>query len=225
MGGQDYFTSKNVDKIFTRKNQIEMLGKVLGSVELASTYITEKQFLTRGHLAPKGDFIYGSHQRATFYLLNASPQFQTFNAGNWAKIEESVRSLAMKRNVLLDVYTGTYGTLIFLDIHNHSQSFYLNYDENNNGLVPVPEIFFKVVIEQESQRGVALIGVNNPYVTYKEAEEKYFYCDDISERIQWVKKVRQRASDGFYYACEVGQFAKIAEELPKVLRKKRELLI
>lgn len=224
MGGEDYFTSTNVDKLFTRKNQLQMLARALGSPERAEEFINEKQFLTRGHLAPKADFIFGTHQRATFYLLNASPQFQTFNAGNWAKIEESVRGLAMRKNLTLDVFTGTYGVLTFRDVRNVSQGFYLNYDRNNNGLVPVPELFFKVVIDRKSGKGVALVGVNNPFVTLKEAEERYFYCDDVSEQIQWVKKIRSRAEDGFYYACEVGEFALVAEELPKELRRKRELL-
>lgn len=58
------------------------------------------------------DFVYGVHERSTMHLLNASPQWNTVNGGNWFRIEESIRDLVEIGNVgVLDVYSGTYGTL------------------------------------------------------------------------------------------------------------------
>lgn len=45
-------------------------------------------FLARGHLAARSDFIYIAHQRATYNFLNVAPQWQSFNGGNWAILEE-----------------------------------------------------------------------------------------------------------------------------------------
>jgi DNA/RNA endonuclease G (NUC1) len=81
----------------------------LGSPELAERYVHDEHFLSRGHLAARADFIFGSQQRATFYYVNAAPQWHRFNAMNWEALEHSVRVLVGKRNINLDVYTGTFG--------------------------------------------------------------------------------------------------------------------
>lgn len=80
-----YYPGLNVNQLYTQVNQTETLAQILGSRELATFYIKPKTqyFLSRGHLAPNGDFIDADSQRASFYFMNAAPQFQTFNGGNW----------------------------------------------------------------------------------------------------------------------------------------------
>lgn len=64
-----------------------MIAGFVGNA-LADRYITSTQFLARGHLAAKTDFIYATGQRASFYFINAAPQWQPFNAGNWNRLEQ-----------------------------------------------------------------------------------------------------------------------------------------
>ena len=52
-------------------------------------------WFAKGHLSPDADFIYQREQDATYYFVNAAPQFQSFNAVNWRFLEEDVRKLAM----------------------------------------------------------------------------------------------------------------------------------
>jgi len=47
-------------------------------------YIPKEQYyFSRGHLFPNGDPIYKYEKDSTFYYINAVPQWQITNAGNW----------------------------------------------------------------------------------------------------------------------------------------------
>lgn len=73
--------------MYTQVSQKAAIAGYVGD-ELADKYVTTSQFLARGHLAAKTDFIYATGQRATFYFINAAPQWQPFNAGNWNWLEQ-----------------------------------------------------------------------------------------------------------------------------------------
>lgn len=214
--GRDHFTSKGVNGLYSRNNQIEKLTEILGSQISANVLISERQSLNRGHLTPKADMIMGTFQRATFYFINVQPQWSTFNSGNWAKIEEAVRRMVADRNLVVDVYTGTHGIVSYKNVNGDRKEFYLNYDENGNGLIPVPKIFYKLIVDKKSGKGVVLIGVNNPYVTLMEIKRDYIFCDDVSNRIKWVYNIQERIPDGYYYACNVSEFSKAVETLPQL---------
>lgn len=76
-----------VNTMYTEVSQKAAIAGYVGD-ELADKYVTTSQFLARGHLAAKTDFIYATGQRATFYFINAAPQWQPFNAGNWNWLEQ-----------------------------------------------------------------------------------------------------------------------------------------
>ena len=42
------------------------------------------------------DYVYNVMQDATYYFMNAAPQFQSFNNGNWKALEYNTRDLATK---------------------------------------------------------------------------------------------------------------------------------
>lgn len=80
------------------------------------------------------------------------------------------------------------------------------YLDDDNKKVPVPEIFYKILIDKSQKTGIVLIGINNPHVTMQEISRDYIMCNDVSHRIKYIK---WRAGDirrGFCYACEVNDF-------------------
>lgn len=78
-----YYPGLKVDSLYTQKEQIKTISKIVGSADLAATYVSNKNFLSRGHLAPNGDFLDWPSQDASFYFMNAAPQWTSFNGGNW----------------------------------------------------------------------------------------------------------------------------------------------
>ncbi len=91
----------------------------------------------RGHLAPAEDFRFSQEAiDATFVMSNMAPQKPNLNAGPWKKLEQLVRRLACGEEKVT-VITGPL-------LHN-------SLSKLPSG-VPVPEQFFKVVIDETPPR-------------------------------------------------------------------------
>lgn len=216
MGG--FYPGISVDQAYSRIQQRDTIAQILGSTELAEQIIhpTNNLFLARGHLAARVDVIFGIKQRATFYFINAAPQFQTFNAGNWESVESHVRRWVDNQNIDIEIYTGTHGIVTFPDINGIQREIFLNFDENGNGRIPVPKIYYKVLYEPSTASGIVIIGVNNPYATIEEIERDYIFCEDISDRIDWINWQRDDIVSGYSYACSVSEFSRVVGHLPNL---------
>lgn len=181
-----------------------------------STYFDAKEhYLARGHLAPSGDFEYRSGYLASYSYANVAPQWQAINNGHWKAVEENVRRFANQSALQLDVVTGTLGTMRLNNRHGVPTELSLD----ANGQFPVPEVFYKIVVDQEVRRGIVIIVLNNPFA--REAEVERQVCPDRSDRVEWIGllfegsgKKRRRTSrradafvaKGFLYTCEIGDF-------------------
>lgn len=209
-----YFAGKNVDKLYTQVVQKETIDKALG--EDSSRYFDSAKnvFLARGHMAAKADFVYPPQQRATFLFLNAAPQWQVFNAGNWASVEDGVRAWVSKNKKHVDCWTGVWGVTTLPNKDGKHTELYLAYDHNGNGLIPVPKLYFRVVIEPSTKKGIVFVGVNNPHLSLAEIKRDYILCDDVSDRINWINWKRTDITAGYSYACDVSEFRKKVSNLP-----------
>lgn len=210
-----FFNGKNVDRMYTRITQKETIGGILGESRIEELFDdTRDIYLARGHLAAKADYIYGSQQRATFYFINVAPQWQRFNGGNWERVESGIREFVGKRNLVVEMFTGTYGVLELKDVNGNYQPIYLSYDSNNNSQLPVPKFYYKVIFDVNTHRGIAIIGVNNPHVTPEEIAGSYTICNDVSHVIDWIGWNRTDVLLGYSYACDVNEFARVVRHLP-----------
>jgi DNA/RNA endonuclease G (NUC1) len=75
-------------------------------------------------------------QDASFYFANVAPQWQCFNGGNWAYLENGVRTFVAAYGADLDVYTGTHGVLELDDVDGNKVEIWL-YPEG--AALPVPK--------------------------------------------------------------------------------------
>lgn len=214
----DFFQGRNIDNLYSGVTQRATVAKILNSTELAVFYMKEYTssdfYLARGHLAAKVDFVYGPQQRATFYFVNVAPQWQTFNAGNWERVESDTRDIIGKWNVSVEVYTGTFGVITLNDEEGEPHEIYLDEDDEGNARVPVPKIYYKIMYHKESNSGIALIGVNNPYSTLEEIQRDYIFCKDVSDQIDYLKWEKDNLVKGYSYACDVNEFANVVQHLP-----------
>lgn len=214
--GQFFKKTPNINKLFNKNKQKANFEQTLGHTNISKFFDDEKKslFLVRGHLSPKVDFIFGSQQRATFWLINAAPQWQSFNSGNWERIEQGIRQMVADRSMVANIYTGTYGTLTYDNVNGEPSEIYFSRDQFNNSFVPVPKLFYKVVLNLESSLGVALIGVNNPFATIDEIDKDYVICDDVADQLKWIKWDRKNIVKGYTYACEVNKFLNVVTHFP-----------
>jgi len=210
-----FFPGMSLNTTYTKNTQRQTISDLLGSPELGDYFInaTSNYFLSKGHLSAKADYVYGSQQNATFYFLNVSPQWQTFNGGNWKRLESSVTAYADKKKLDLVVYTGTYGVATLPNVNGTETELYLYVDRNNNKAIPVPKLFWKAVYDPKSQAGVVFVGINNPYVSDPKGD--YLICTDVCSEISWVNWDQQNIMAGYSYCCEVGDFRSRVQFLPQ----------
>ncbi|CAH2101511.1 unnamed protein product [Euphydryas editha] len=81
----DLFGKVKMSQVYT--NQSNRIREVFGDKKLEE-YVNKKQFLSRGHLAPRADFPLYPAQRASFHYVNSAPQWMRGNAGDWAALED-----------------------------------------------------------------------------------------------------------------------------------------
>ncbi|KAH8405240.1 hypothetical protein KR222_000071, partial [Zaprionus bogoriensis] len=210
----DFYGGKDVNGKYTQVQQNITISQILGMDASAYFNISGNVYLARGHLSAKTDFIFGAAQQASFLFVNVAPQWQTFNGGNWERIEDSVRKFVADENITVDCYTGTWGVSTLPDAEGVEQQLYLDFDSNNNGLIPVPKLYYRVVIERATRKGIVLIGVNNPHASMQQIEEEYIVCLDIGDQIDWISWTKNDLKKGYSYACTVEDFTEVVKDLP-----------
>ncbi|EDW41321.1 uncharacterized protein LOC6605502 [Drosophila sechellia] len=210
----DFYGGKDVNTLYTQVQQNITVSEILGMDASPYFNTTGNVYLARGHLSAKTDFVFGAAQQASFFFVNAAPQWQTFNGGNWERIEDSVRKFVADENITVDCYTGTWGVSTLPDINGIERELYLDFDENNNGLIPVSKLYFRVIIDRESRNGIVLLGVNNPHATIEQIKKEYIICQDIGAQLSWVSWTKEDLKRGYSYACTVEDFTAVVKDLP-----------
>lgn len=218
--GGTFFGGRNVDRLYTGFIQRQTIGGIIGTSRVAQLWDDQRDFfLARGHLASRSDFLFEPEQRTSFYLMNAAPQWHSFNSGNWERIETSVQQFLAWRNINAQVYSGTWGIQRLADERGIQREIFLDFAPNGRGRIPVPMFYYKIVVGERSGRGVAFVGVNNPHATMAEVNSGlYRLCTDVSNQITYVNWERFNLTMGYSYACDVNEFARVVTHLPASLR-------
>lgn len=209
-----YNLTLDVNILYIKTTQARTINRLLGLPNKSPKYVNASSgnfFLARGHLTANSDFVYDAQQRSTFYFINAAPQWQCFNNGNWKTLEENLRSFASKQKSDLVVYTGTYGISTLPHEETGEETELYLYVHSEKGVaIPVPKFFWKFVYDPKTKNGAVFIGTNNPYKT-----EKELICKDVSDSIKWLTWKKDNQIAGFSYACSVEEFRKVVTYLPE----------
>lgn len=209
-----FFNVTGVSGLYSIDSQRSVINDLLGLTPNSTKYVSEKRnsYLTRGRFASKADFIYGSQQGATYYLLNAVPQWHNIKKGNWQILQQSLRKLAARRRIDLTIYTGVHQVLRLP--HEHSGKFiklYLSV-EGAKYRIPIPEYVWKIAYDKDSAAGIAFVVVNNPYI----GEELYWYkiCKNICFKLRYVKLNLNYAKKGYVYCCDINDLRRRVKTIP-----------
>ncbi|XP_047344273.1 uncharacterized protein LOC124946901 [Vespa velutina] len=209
----DYYGKIDINWQYNFNEQLITLAKLLNSSEIAKSHLTKsKQFLSRGHMTAKADFIYGALQSLTFWYINAAPQWMSFNAGNWEILESNVRNFATDRSLDLDVYTGVHGQMTLPNARGKQENIYL-YVNGTTKAVPVPKFYWKIIYDPRSQKGTAFVGLNDPFI--KSITEDIYICSDISSTIEWLDWRPNDIKAGISYACTIDDLREAVPTIPK----------
>ncbi|XP_075982133.1 salivary endonuclease-like [Anticarsia gemmatalis] len=204
-----------VETLFSPRGQKAAVAELVG--HMIDTYVTKTEFLSRGHLAAKTDFVFAFGERATFHYVNCAPQWTGFNGGNWNTLEVDLRNHVHAAGYSVIVYTGTYGVSQLFNQFGRRVDLYLSNDENNNPVIPVPQYFYKVVYDPVSKCGIAYIGINNPYLSAAEAQSMFF-CENLWKNrasFPWLSWHPDNAHEGYAFCCSIPDFRETVPHLPE----------
>uniref|UniRef100_A0AAG5DMC1 DNA/RNA non-specific endonuclease/pyrophosphatase/phosphodiesterase domain-containing protein n=1 Tax=Anopheles atroparvus TaxID=41427 RepID=A0AAG5DMC1_ANOAO len=215
----DFYPGININGLYTVNTQRATIATILNSQARADALVHGTDngiFMARGHIAARADFIYGTQQNATFWFLNAAPQWQNFNAGNWERIEAAAKTFVASRNIRVRVYGGTYGVQTQADGNGDHREIFLDFNANGRTRVRAPKIYYKILHNEAQNSGIVLIGVNNVHISLEEIRRDYIFCTDVSSRIGWINWERENLALGYSYACEVNEFNRVTGHLPQL---------
>lgn len=185
-----------VKTLFSLRGQTAAVAVVGSMIE---RYISKTEFLSKGHLAVKTDFIYSFGKRATCnYVNNCAPQRVGFNEDNWNSLEVDLRK-HLKLWLPYDHLQNKKG---------HKMDIYLYSDENNNVFLPVPVYFYKIVYEVKSKTGIAFIGINNPCYE-PDGVHNLFFCEDVcrgDDRFSWLNWHPDNLYEGYTFCRTISSF-------------------
>jgi len=209
-------TSTKLTSYYSKNSQEETVENLLGhntinGQEVIETSSSGTNYFAKGHLSPDAAFMYDVQQDATYYFMNAAPQFQSFNNGNWKALEGSTRDLAAKLARDISVYTGTFGTLTYADSNNNEVDIYL-YNEDGKQYVPAPLYYWKVVHDPISDTSAAFIGLNDPHATVAPVE----LCPNRCAEMSWVDWTYTKLDSGYMYCCSVEEARKAIPSMPEI---------
>lgn len=92
------------------------------------------------------------------------------------------------------------------DINGVQQPIYLAFDANNNGLLPAPKYFWKLIHEPISNTATAVIGINSPYLDPVMPED--IICPDVCDQIPWVNDAIFQLTNiarGYTFCCTAAE--------------------
>ncbi|CAL8092467.1 unnamed protein product [Orchesella dallaii] len=203
-----FYPTISTDDCYKQVTQTETIGMLVGSTSLAQEYVqtSKNLFLARGHLTPNGDPITANEKAATFYFINASPQWQTINGGNWVYLEMAARELAGNALSTFTVWTGSYGVTTLDDVNGNPVEIWLG-RSSSGALVkklPINHLTWKVIYDETTRTGVAVIQINNPWI--RTVTEDDILCDDVCDQLSWVNWDTTDIVKGYTYCYTVASF-------------------
>ncbi|XP_063923880.1 uncharacterized protein LOC135138000, partial [Zophobas morio] len=160
---------------------------------------------SKGHLAPRADFLYKFQRDATFFYPNVAPQILEFNRGNWEILENAIAVITQ---------TGFYGdatvltgTLNVLNVAQNGTVAPL-YLVPNTHQIPVPEYFWKFVFYPNVGVAQVFFGLNNPIPDADQGQRfETQICPNVFQNIQADWQLGQINNNnpvrGIIYACDV----------------------
>jgi hypothetical protein len=198
-------------QIYTRQYQIKLFQQELAIKLNEKDPQSLPYLLSRGHLTPDADFIFTFEQFATYFYLNVAPQFQIINSGNFLKVEKLARNLAASLKSDLKIVTGNFGVLkLRNEKSGEIKSMFLDME---NKRIAIPEFFYKILFEPQSNSSLVLITSNNPLV--KSKSELVEICPNVCGDAEvGQKKILEDTRKGYTYCCSLSDFRKKVNGIP-----------
>jgi len=192
------FFTVDANNCYLQASQITLMEDILGDSSVIDT--STELYFSRGHLAPDADFVTEQEQDATYYYINAVPQWQAFNNGNWKYTEYGARDVASGRATDIQIWSGGWRVLQLDDVNNNPVDIFLGLTEAQE-VIPAPELTWKVIYDPAANEGAAVVGFNNPYLTA--SPSPICGSESFCSNFPWLAINPVDYGNGASYCCSV----------------------
>lgn len=131
------------------------------------------------------------------------------NAGNWLRVENAARSKASSLKTDLDIWQGTFDILELPDINGNPVKITLE----EGGNIEVPKWFWKIIRNPTTNAGIALLSLNNPFVSTLNESERL--CRDICSSSGWFQEAYNNFEKGYTTCCAVEDLMQAIPFIPR----------
>lgn len=200
----------NAEEDYKNSNQKTLIENLLDSKELATKYINTNSYLARAHLSPSADFVFSSSKYSSYFYINTLPQWQAINNGNWKSLENAIRSTAASLQKPFDVITGGFGVLSLKNSKGKDTEIYMDVLKT----LAVPKYIWKIMYSAETKKGIAFVGLNNPFV--ESVQKQDYICPNICNNYGWSNPEWDKKERGLIYCCEIKELMKVVDIVPEV---------
>ncbi|KAB7504237.1 hypothetical protein Anas_12321 [Armadillidium nasatum] len=118
-----FYPTIDPNECYLTANQDEYFTSLMGDPDFID--LDTSIYFARGHMAPNADFLTDMEADASYHYLNAVPQWQVYNGGNWMYLESDVRDLAESHRSNLHIFTGPWQNLVLNDVNNNPTTIYI----------------------------------------------------------------------------------------------------
>ncbi|XP_055615970.1 uncharacterized protein LOC129762029 [Toxorhynchites rutilus septentrionalis] len=191
-------------EVYLVASQKDRLEKLLGSETEAKKYMSST-FLAKGHLTPDRDALLDTWAAATYFYINAAPEWQVVNTGNWKRVENAARKRAETLADTIIVFTGVYDVLQLPDVNRTMVPITLT----DKSEIAVPKWFWKILHHTKSDSAIAFVTLNNPFASTKE-----YLCKNICNMHGWDQQEFGDLSRGLTYCCTVKELRSVIQSIP-----------
>lgn len=167
-------------------------------------------------------FFGNQNGRVANFVFNKAAVWRSVAKGNLKSLQDDIVE-GFKRNVTnvnetIEIYVGTHEVLSLsvgdrADQHN----VYLKPGKK----YPVPKYIWTVVYNKHIHKAVALVIVNNPFISISEIRQTVF-CPSLCNLVNWTRHLKssnnyERSAYGLVFCCDIHSFAKIVKNTPNML--------
>lgn len=177
-------------------------------------YSFAEQSLTSAKLL-SSHYYEDQNMRVTDFVSNRVAVWRSVAHGNLRHLQRDVaKFLKLSRpHDQLDVHVGTHDVLALRAGHSRTELFL-----RAGKRFPVPKYIWTVVHAKQANKAVALVLLNDPFVSVSEIREAVF-CESGCGRVPWLHELRRHRNYevplyGLVFCCSLHNFTSVVTELP-----------